>query len=259
MWLSNRPRTAAQMVAASPHHYRRLVDAAWSALSASGHGGDHVLIGETAPRGGKKPSQIGNAIPPAEFVRELFCLKRNFRPYTGRAARLRGCPATAAARGGVPPRRTRACSAPTATRFTPTASTARGWRLPTWRHPLRDNVPIANLRHMTRTLDRAAFFWGSTREPLPSGSPSTATRPRRPTPSPASASRARARSPRGASTWPTATRAWPRSRSSCWWTTGRSRRPGEQPQELDHLAVGPLHPRRARQAVARAITSCRST
>jgi hypothetical protein len=32
---------------------------------------------------------------------------------------------------------------------------------------MRDNVPIANLRHMTRTLDRARFFWGNSQEPLP--------------------------------------------------------------------------------------------
>ena len=80
------------MVAASPHHYRRLVDAAWSGLSASGHRGDTILIGETAPRGGKKPSQLGNAMPPAEFVRELYCLRRNFRPYRGRAARIAELP-----------------------------------------------------------------------------------------------------------------------------------------------------------------------
>ncbi len=37
------------------------------------------------------------------------------------------------------------------------------WRLPTWRHPIRDNVPIGNLSHMTRTLDSATFYWGSSR------------------------------------------------------------------------------------------------
>ncbi len=165
-WLNNRPRRPAQMVAASPHHYRRLVDAAWSALSASGHGGAKVLIGETAPRGGKKPTQLGNAMAPAEFVRELYCLKRNFRPYRGRAARLRGCPATARARGRFRSAHPGLFSAG-GYALHPYSLARRGWRLPTWRHPIRDNVPIANLRYMTRTLDRATFYWGNSRGPLP--------------------------------------------------------------------------------------------
>ena len=80
------------MVAAAPHHYRKLVDAAWTGLKATTHENDLILIGETAPRGAKKPSQLGNAMPPAEFARELYCLKSNFRPYSGRSARLRSCP-----------------------------------------------------------------------------------------------------------------------------------------------------------------------
>jgi hypothetical protein len=103
---------------------------------------------------------------PAEFVRELYCLKRTFRPYTGRAATLRGCPATSGARG-----RFRAAHpglfAADGYALHPYSLARRGWRLPTWRHPIRDNVPIANLHHMTRTLDRARFFWGNTQEPLP--------------------------------------------------------------------------------------------
>jgi hypothetical protein len=142
------------------------VDAATAGLAESGHAGDTVLIGETAPRGGKKPSQLGNAMAPAEFVRELFCLRPSFRPYTGRAARQRGCPSTAAARG-----RFRAAH-PGLFRsggwaHHPYSLDRNRWRLPSWRHPMRDNVPIGNLRHLTRTLDRAAFYWGSGQQPLP--------------------------------------------------------------------------------------------
>jgi hypothetical protein len=166
IWRNNRPKRASQMVAFAPHHYRRLVDAAWSALGETGHGRDRILIGETAPRGGKKPSQLGNAMAPAEFARELYCLKRNFRPYRGKAARVRRCPRTAAAR-----RRFRRSHpglfAAGGYALHPYSLDRKRWRRPTWRHPRRDNVPIANLRYMTRTLDRAAFFWGSTRRPLP--------------------------------------------------------------------------------------------
>ena len=165
MWRNNRPKRVRQMVAFAPHHYRRLVDVAWSALGETGHGRDKILIGETAPRGGKKPTQLGNAMPPVEFVRELYCLKRNFRPYRGRAARLRNCPRTAAARRKF--RRAHpGLFAAGGYALHPYSLDRTRWRKPTWRHRLRDNVPIANLRRMTRTLDRAAFFWGSTRQPM---------------------------------------------------------------------------------------------
>ena len=165
VWLHNRPRRAQDMVAAAPHHYRRLVDAAWTGLKASTHESDLILIGETAPRGAKKPSQLGNAMPPAEFARELYCLKADFRPYTGQAASLRSCPVTAAERRSF-------------RESNPGLFEARGyahhpfsldrlkWRKPSWRHPLRDNVPIANLGRLFRTLDRAMRYWGSQRQPI---------------------------------------------------------------------------------------------
>jgi hypothetical protein len=162
IWVNNRPKRASDMVAAAPHHYRKLVDAGWAGLRASGHGGDLILIGETAPRGGKKPTQLGNSMPPAEFVRELYCVKGNFRPYTGSDARKRGCPATSAARRAFRRRH------PGLFRSTGYAHHAysldkRTWRAPTWRHPLKDNVPIGNLGRLTRTLDRAERTWGNRR------------------------------------------------------------------------------------------------
>ncbi len=162
IWLHNRPKTARDMVAAAPHHYRKLLDAAWAGLRNSGHGRDLILIGETAPRGAKKPSQLGNSMAPAEFARELYCVKSNFRPYTGDEARERNCPATAGARRAF--RR----SHPGLFNATGYAHHAysldrRAWRTPPWRHPIKDNVPIGNLGRLTRTLDRAGFTWGSQR------------------------------------------------------------------------------------------------
>ena len=166
IWLNNRPRKAADMVAAAPHHYRKLVDAAWSGLSESGHGNDLVIIGETAPRGAKKPSQLGNAMPPAEFARELYCLQANFKPYTGRAARRRGCPVNAGQRRGFR-RQHPGLFRASGYAHHPYSLDRLRWRKPTWKHPMKDNVPIANLRRLINTLDRATFFWGSQREPLP--------------------------------------------------------------------------------------------
>ena len=165
MWLNNKPKTRKQMVAVAPHHYRRLVDGAWASLMETGHGSDTILIGETSPRGGKKPSQLGNAMAPAEFVREMYCLQRNFKPYKGKAARIRNCPDTGAKR-----RRFRAAHPglfnATGYAHHPYSLNTRRWELPTWRHKDPDNIAIGNIRKLTSTLDRAQFYWGSLRPPM---------------------------------------------------------------------------------------------
>ena len=164
IWLPNHPKRARDMVAAAPHHYRKLVDAGWAGLRRTGHARDVVLVGETAPRGGKKPTDLGNSMPPAEFVRELYCLRGDFTPYRGDDARVRGCPADAAGRAAFGRRH------PGLFRAKGYAHHAysldrRTWRDPTWRHRIADNVPIGNLGRLVRTLDRAQFAWGSQREP----------------------------------------------------------------------------------------------
>ena len=53
----------------SPRLYRRLMDAAYSGLTRSGHKDDTILLGETAPGGAG-----GVGINPVPFVRELYCL-----------------------------------------------------------------------------------------------------------------------------------------------------------------------------------------
>ena len=70
----------------APHHYRRLVNAADAGLSASGHGSDTYLIGELVPYGA-----ADNRIRPLEFIREMACVNRRFRPFRGKQARKRGC------------------------------------------------------------------------------------------------------------------------------------------------------------------------
>jgi len=166
VWEDNGPVTEEQMVPAAPRHYRELVDAAWSGLKASGHSDDRILIGETAARGGKNPRKLGNAMMPAEFARELYCVDEGFEPWSGTSARERGCPETAQQRSAF------RSEHPGLFRSQGWAhhpySLARGrWRLPTWRHELADNVAIGNLSHLTRTLDRSAAAWeGGTRKSL---------------------------------------------------------------------------------------------
>jgi hypothetical protein len=76
----------------SPALYRGLVDAAWTALHATGHGHDTILIGELAPRGIEKVQ----GMVPLRFVRALYCLNSSLQPLRGSAATARDCPATAA-------------------------------------------------------------------------------------------------------------------------------------------------------------------
>jgi hypothetical protein len=73
--------------------YRRLLDAAWGALQATGHGGDTILIGETAAKGFGWPG-FGASIKPMPFIRALYCLSSAYRPLTGARARGLGCPTT---------------------------------------------------------------------------------------------------------------------------------------------------------------------
>jgi hypothetical protein len=74
----------------SPQLYRELYLRGRLALAQTGHGGDLILAGETAPLGS---SGTGARSPmrPKKFIRELFCLKPDLSPYTGSAARSRGC------------------------------------------------------------------------------------------------------------------------------------------------------------------------
>ena len=91
----------------SPVMYRALANAGWQALQATGHGHDTILIGATAAHGAVIPAKHGTGLPgaygetpPLQFMRELYCLDSNYRPYRGAAAAVRKCPASAAAARG---------------------------------------------------------------------------------------------------------------------------------------------------------------
>jgi hypothetical protein len=78
--------------------YRQLLNAAWSALRATGHGGDTILIGELAPAGatfGNAPGLFA-AMAPLRFVRALYCVNSSYQQLRGSAATVRGCPSTPA-------------------------------------------------------------------------------------------------------------------------------------------------------------------
>jgi hypothetical protein len=78
--------------------YRNLLDAAWSALQATGHGHDTILIGEVAPAGATVGHNVpGNfaAMAPLRFLRALYCVDSAYRPLRGAAATARKCPINA--------------------------------------------------------------------------------------------------------------------------------------------------------------------
>jgi hypothetical protein len=97
------PELAPQAVArstveVSPQLYRGLLDAAWKALGATGHGGDTILIGETAPAGqtvGDVPGNFGYMVP-LRFIRALYCVSSGDQLLSGSEATRRGCPAGSA-------------------------------------------------------------------------------------------------------------------------------------------------------------------
>lgn len=130
---SNRAKTPV-----SPHLYRALYNAARDGLSASGHGGDTILIGELLPVG-RSSRSASSSIRPLEFLRELGCVSSRFRAFKGRAARQRGCDGyKALAASGLA--------------YHP-YTLAGG---PRKRPPSRDDASIGTLSRVTSTLDRLA-------------------------------------------------------------------------------------------------------
>jgi hypothetical protein len=92
-------------VSTSPAMYRGLLDAGWSALHATGHGRDTILIGNLDARGQSGPATRsqpqglpGNfaATKPMQFVRTLYCVDSGYRELRGAAASTVGCPTNAA-------------------------------------------------------------------------------------------------------------------------------------------------------------------
>jgi len=92
-------------VLSAPNMYRSLVAAAWSALQATGHGSDTILIGELAAGGatGKVTPSHPQGLPgnygmtkPLQFVDALYCLGSSNRKLRGAAAKSLGCPTTKA-------------------------------------------------------------------------------------------------------------------------------------------------------------------
>ena len=93
------PQAIGSTIEIAPRLYRGMLDAAYAALQATGHGQDTIVIGDLAPRGitvGDAPGDFSGMVP-LRFLRALYCVGPQLTPLTGAAAAARGCPATAAA------------------------------------------------------------------------------------------------------------------------------------------------------------------
>jgi hypothetical protein len=97
--------TNGSTVPVAPTLYRSLLNSAWKAMRATGHGHDTLLIGELDPLGNAlRPVGHPGPLPgttrvtaPLSFVRALYCVGSDHRPLTGSTAGLYSCPTTAAA------------------------------------------------------------------------------------------------------------------------------------------------------------------
>jgi len=151
----------------APGLYRGLLDAAWSALEATGHtpARDTILFGELAPRGitvGDHPGNYSGMVP-LRFLRALYCVDGDFREFRGTAAAVRGCP--------VDPTGSAAFAA-----AHPALFKANGFAIhpypqgtpPNFREPDEpDYADLASLSKLEDTLDHLQRIYGSmTRLPI---------------------------------------------------------------------------------------------
>ncbi|UTI65027.1 cellulase family glycosylhydrolase [Paraconexibacter antarcticus] len=155
---SRDPRGKNAWVETSPIIYRGLVDNAWTALQSTGHAGDTILIGDTAPKGLNVKGE-SRPIAALRFLRQLYCLDDHLQAYKGTSAQIRSCPVGPNALADFP--------AQHPALFQATGYATHPYELffsPHTRPTGTDAVTIANLDDMERILRR---IYQRYRQPLP--------------------------------------------------------------------------------------------
>ncbi|HET9094088.1 MAG TPA: hypothetical protein VFN36_03285 [Solirubrobacteraceae bacterium] len=149
----------------SPRYYRQLLRTGFSALRAKARGST-ILFGELAPDG-KGPFHTSRRLPfglpgrvslsaPGTFVRTLYCLNPAYKPLTGRAASVAGCPTNARARRSFVRQNPALFDAsafamhPYASHYTPTA---KAKSIPA------NDFPFPVIGRLESTLTRSTSFW----------------------------------------------------------------------------------------------------
>jgi hypothetical protein len=154
-WLTPQWRHAgrARWTERAPAVYRGLVDAGVAALDSTGHGGDQILIGETAARGTVRRC-AGCSMRPMLFLRALYCVGGAYRPLTGARARALGCPASGDSR---------AFAAAHPALLSPTGYAHHPYSFespPGVSDPDPQDAPLANLSRLETGLDRIYAVYG---------------------------------------------------------------------------------------------------
>ena len=157
--------TSGSSLLTAPIMYRGILDAGWSALQATGHGRDTILIGSLAARGQAAPAGPGrpDGLPgnygmtkPLPFIRNLYCLDSNYRPLTGAAAAADACPSSPASFRGAHPALFGAsgfADHPYPVNLPPTRATAND----------PDFTEFSQLPNLEKSLDRAQRAYGSSK------------------------------------------------------------------------------------------------
>ena len=150
------PRKPSRMIENSPAVYRSLVKTSYQALTDTGHRGDTILVGETAPKGLQRRKGLAISIDALRFIRNLYCVDDKLRRLKGTAATSRGCPTNRAAFVAQNPALFKASGFahhPYELLLAPT------------RKPLsKDWVTIANLPVLSRTLSRIYSRYGQRKQ-----------------------------------------------------------------------------------------------
>ncbi|MBV9413582.1 MAG: hypothetical protein JO363_01260 [Solirubrobacterales bacterium] len=146
-------------VEVGPRLYRGLLDAAYSGLQATGHGGDTILVGELASTGHADPG-AGLGMQPLRFLRALYCVDRSFRQLRGAAAAARGCPTTAAGSARFRAQNPALFEATGWSHHPYHLDTAPNVASPPWE---TDWATLADLPKLESALDRVQSAYGSAR------------------------------------------------------------------------------------------------
>jgi hypothetical protein len=133
--------------------YRRMLDAAWTAMARTGHRHDTIMIGETAAYGATHKG-YGASMDPLILLRALYCVGSDYRPLRGSAATAIGCPASGSRRAFA--------------RAHPALFDAQGWAHHPYdfQHPPNhvrgdpNSASLASLSRLEHALDRAQRAYG---------------------------------------------------------------------------------------------------
>lgn len=138
--------------------YRSLLDAGYSALKATGHGGDTIIADSLSPDGSSSVNATDIASP-LIWIRQLYCLNNNYKPLRGTAAVQAGCPTNQ--------RGTRAFASAHPALFKTSGFGVHpyGYGNPPNRaaFPNPNSVELAELPQMSKTLDSVQRAYGSRR------------------------------------------------------------------------------------------------